>query len=97
MSRRQRDNEGAKGGKPYPGCNGSILEENKPPAIGQIADAADRPAVHIDLDLDAAAVRAVNVRDHVAIRTALRLCVSSVKTEVRGLIVADEGLIVHRE
>ena len=78
MRRRQSDNEGTKSGKPYPRRDGPILEQNEPPPVGEVADAAKRTAVHVDLNLDAAAVRAIDVRDHVAIRPALRLRVSAV-------------------
>ena len=74
----QCNHEGAKSGKPYPGCDGSIFKQNKSPPIRQVADAAHRPAVQVDLDLDAAAVRAIDVRDHVAVRPALRLRISAV-------------------
>ncbi len=96
MSGRQGNDEGAQSGKPYTGRDGPVFEENKAAAIGQVTNATHRPPVHVDLDLDAAAVWTVNVRDRVAIRPALGLCVPAVKAEVNGLIVADERLIVHR-
>ena len=64
---------------------------------GRIADSAKRTAVHVNLDLYAAAVGTVDVRDHVAVRPALRLRVSAVKAEVHGFVVPDERLIVHLE
>ncbi len=97
MRWRQGDNEAAKGSEPDPGHDRPVFEENKPPSVREIADPAERTAVHVNLDLYAAAVGTVDVRDHGAVRPALRLRVSAVKAEVHGFVVPDVCLIVHLE
>ncbi len=78
MGRRQGDHEGAERKQSYAGRDGPIFEQNEPPAIGQEANAADWAAIGIDLDLDAAAVGANDVRNHVAVRRTHRLRASAV-------------------
>ena len=97
MSRRQSDNEGAKSSKTYPGRDGPVFEENKPPPIGQVADAANGPPISVDLNLDAAPVRTIDGGDCVPVRPTQGLCIAAIEPEVNSLIVPDERLVVHRD
>ena len=97
MRWRQSDHERAKREEPYAGRDGPIFEQNEPPAIGKKANAANRTAIDIDFDLDAAAIGTDDGRDRISVRRAHRLRASAIQGEVGRFIVPDERLVIHPE
>ena len=76
------------------GRKGTVLEQHKAPSIGQVADAAERPPVAIDLDLDPDAIGPDNRRNHVPVGTAAGLRNSTEGMEIGRFVVLDERMTV---
>jgi hypothetical protein len=91
--RSKRDDEGAERETGTHG-DGTVLKEHKTPPVGHKADAADRTAKAVNLNLDPHPIRPDDGRDRIAVGRAPYLRRPAVELEVDGFVMLNEGAAI---